>query len=96
MVLNRITPPTPHQSSNRWIFFSDLHVRPSSIDTCEQVLNMVHKEAISKSAGIVFLGDFWHTRGVLSVDMLNRILKCLRSWTQPVIMIPGNHDQVLS
>ena len=45
-------------------------------------------------AGIIFLGDFWHVRGSLSVELLNRVLKCLKEWTQPVIMIPGNHDQV--
>ena len=44
-------------------------------------------------AGIIFLGDFWHVRGSLSVELLNRVLKCLKEWTQPVIMIPGNHDQ---
>ena len=46
-------------------------------------------------AGIIFLGDFWHVRGSLSVELLNRALKSLREWSQPVIMIPGNHDQVL-
>ena len=39
-------------------------------------------------------GDFWHVRGALCVDLLNRVLASLKQWTQPVIMIPGNHDQV--
>ena len=39
-------------------------------------------------------GDFWHVRGALCVDLLNRVLTALKQWTQPVIMIPGNHDQV--
>ena len=47
-----------------------------------------------KFLGIVFLGDFWHIRGALNVEILNRVMKCLQKWTQPVIMIPGNHDQV--
>jgi hypothetical protein len=28
------------------------------------------------------------------VELLNRVLKILNKWKQPVIMIPGNHDQV--
>ena len=87
-------PPKLHVSTSKWVLFSDLHVKSASIDICEQVLDRVHAEAVAKSAGIVFLGDFWHVRGALSVDLLNRILRSLRKWRCPVIMIPGNHDQV--
>ncbi len=83
-----------HKSTDKWIIFSDLHVKGASIDTCEQVLDAVHAAAKERSAGIVFLGDFWHVRGALSVELLNRVMQALRKWTQPVIMIPGNHDQV--
>ena len=83
-------PPLPR----RWVIFSDLHVKSSSIDSCEEVLAAVHSEAKKRHAGIIFLGDFWHVRGALSVDLLNRVLRALQMWTQPVIMIPGNHDQV--
>jgi len=83
-----------HKSVQSWIVFSDLHVKDSSIDICEEILLKVNEEAQSHNAGIIFLGDFWHVRGSLSVDLLNRVLKVLRTWTQPVIMIPGNHDQV--
>lgn len=95
-VINTIHLPTssPIAQCKKWIIFSDLHVRAASIDTCEQVLDAVHEQALAKSAGIIFLGDFWHVRGALSVDLLNRVLKSFRQWTQPVIMIPGNHDQV--
>jgi DNA repair exonuclease SbcCD nuclease subunit len=30
----------------------------------------------------------------LNVELLNRVMCKLKTWTQPVIMIPGNHDQV--
>jgi len=73
----------------RWIIFSDLHVKGSSIDTCQQVLEEVHAAALERNAGIIFLGDFWHVRGALNVELLNRVLKSLGAWTQPVIMIPG-------
>lgn len=82
-------PPDAHAKCSRWIIFSDLHVKGSSMETCEEVLREVHKVALHKDAGIIFLGDFWHVRGSLSVELLNRVLRSLRMWTQPVIMIPG-------
>jgi DNA repair exonuclease SbcCD nuclease subunit len=57
-------------------------------------LQRLDEESVKKDAGIIFLGDFWHVRGTVSVELLNRVLKSLNKWTQPVIMIPGNHDQV--
>lgn len=87
-------PPAAHLKVKDWILFSDLHVKSASIDVCEQVLREVHTAAVQRQAGIIFLGDFWHVRGALNVDLLNRILICLSAWTQPVVMIPGNHDQV--
>lgn len=89
-----IIPPQAHQDCKNWVIFSDLHVKSASIDVCEEVLHQVHQAAVDRNAGVVFLGDFWHVRGSLSVELLNRVLKALGKWTQPVIMIPGNHDQV--
>lgn len=86
--------PVLHAQFDKWVIFSDLHVKGSSIDACEEVLAEVHAAAVRRNAGIIFLGDFWHVRGSLSVELLNRVLKALRLWQQPVIMIPGNHDQV--
>ena len=39
-------------------------------------------------------GDFWDERGALPVEPLNRILSELSGWTQPMLMLVGNHDQV--
>ena len=39
-------------------------------------------------------GDFWHVRGTLPVNPLNRVLEELREWRQPTLMLVGNHDQV--
>ena len=89
-----IEAPKMHKACERWILFSDLHVKSSTIDSCETVLATVHNAAIARNAGIIFLGDFWHVRGSLSVELLNRVLHSLGNWTVPVIMIPGNHDQV--
>ena len=92
--LKSIPAPARHAEMKSWIVFSDLHVKGSSIDICEEVLALVHEAALEKGAGVIFLGDFWHVRGALNVELLNKVLRSLRAWTQPVIMIPGNHDQV--
>ena len=39
-------------------------------------------------------GDFWHARGSLPVEPLNAVLRVLRTWTSPTLMLVGNHDQV--
>jgi hypothetical protein len=33
--------------------------------------------------------------GTLSVEVLNAVSEEFRRWTVPVVMIPGNHDQVM-
>ena len=89
-----------HSHTTQWLIFSDLHVMPTTLSTCLQVLNYVHTTAqtiqttSSKRTGILFLGDFWHHRGFVRVDCLNSILDCMASWKVPSIMIPGNHDQI--
>jgi DNA repair exonuclease SbcCD ATPase subunit len=83
-----------HASYTKWVMFTDLHCATSSIDTCLQVLDTVHRLAIERGAGVLFLGDWWHHRGSLRVDLLNSVLEGLRSWKVPMVMIPGNHDQV--
>ena len=74
--------------------FTDLHCAPSTIDTCLQVLQRVHAEAVARQAGVLFLGDFWHHRATIRVDLLNTVLQEFSTWQVPLVMIPGNHDQV--
>jgi len=90
----RVEVPAWHASMDRWLVFSDLHVKVSSMDVCEEVLRRVNAEAAARNAGVIFLGDLWHIRGSLSVELLNRVMGAFSEWTQPVVMIPGNHDQV--
>jgi len=53
-----------------------------------------------ESTGILFLGDFWHARtGQLPVPPLAQILSLLSSElfaNIPVILMPGNHDMLLT
>ena len=86
-----------HYKVKKWITFSDLHCSPASLSTCLEVLELIHTIALSKkeeNVGVLFLGDFWHHRGTLRVDCLNAILQSLSKWDIPMIMIPGNHDQI--
>jgi hypothetical protein len=76
-----------------WVIFSDLHVSRSTLTTCLEVLDRVHAEALKRNAGVIFLGDFWHERGVLRVEPLNSVLDAFSRWRVPLIAIPGNHDQ---
>ncbi|KAL6777868.1 hypothetical protein ACKKBG_A16000 [Auxenochlorella protothecoides x Auxenochlorella symbiontica] len=86
--------PSTWKSPDSWVVFSDLHLSPSTAPTCMRVLDLVHAEAVSRNAGILFLGDFWHVRGALPVETLNSAVLRLSQWTQPTIMLVGNHDQV--
>ena len=85
-----------HATYKKWVVFTDLHCSPATLDTCLQVLDIVHHTALQQTekCGVLFLGDFWHHRGTLRVDCLNAVLGALRSWEVPMVMIPGNHDQV--
>lgn len=83
-----------HLSFTKWVVFTDLHCAPSTLETSLQVLDCVQQLALERNAGVLFLGDFWHHRGTLRVDCLNAVLDHLSSWTVPMVLIPGNHDQV--
>lgn len=84
----------PHVNVAEWVVFSDLHLSERSLPTCLEVLTAVHRTAQKRGAGIAFLGDWWHVRGTLNVKVLNACLEALSEWEAPVILLPGNHDQV--
>ncbi|PRW45242.1 ABC transporter (ISS) isoform C [Chlorella sorokiniana] len=84
----------PAALPQQWVAFSDLHVSHKNRATTLAVLERVHEEAARRGAGILFLGDFWHTRGTLPVEPLNEVVQELAGWRQPTLMLPGNHDQV--
>jgi len=85
-------------SFRKWIVFSDLHCSITTLSTCTQVLELLFQHAKQRHAGILFLGDFWHHRQTIRIDCLNTILHTFRTifdkQNVPMIMIPGNHDQV--
>ena len=97
VVSSKSSPSVPtmkHETMDKWVVFSDLHVSRKTKDVCLQTLKYVHDVAARENRGVLFLGDFWHHRGALPVDTLNEIMFELSKWTQPTIMLVGNHDQV--
>ncbi|CAI5500517.1 unnamed protein product [Closterium sp. Naga37s-1] len=88
--------PAAFEGVQRWVLFSDLHVSRRNAELCAALLTHVHQLAKDRAAGVVCLGDFWHVRGSLPVEALNAVMQAMGPavWTQPTIMIPGNHDQV--
>lgn len=92
--LDQPIPPPAIACKTKFVVLSDLHVRRESIDTALQVLHLAHTAALERNAAVLFLGDFWHARGALPVDPLNRVLTHLSQWSVPLLMIPGNHDLI--
>ncbi len=79
------------------LMFSDLHLRPESEDVCFKVLEDVYKTAHELNVDAVgFLGDFWHLRYQVPVDLLNRVADWVRMMSSNIslMMISGNHDQI--
>ncbi|GJQ09957.1 hypothetical protein GpartN1_g1748.t1 [Galdieria partita] len=92
--VQKLSPVPEIESFDQFVIFSDLHLRKDNVETCIQVLKRVHQVAHERNAGVVFLGDFWDRRGSLPVEPLNAAMEELQRWRQPLILIPGNHDQV--
>ena len=66
--------PLPWRSDrlpSSWVVFSDLHVSRATLAVCLRVLALVRAEAERRSAGVIFLGDFWQDRGALRIEPLN-------------------------
>ncbi|GJD12422.1 hypothetical protein Gasu2_65070 [Galdieria sulphuraria] len=94
LVVKKLVPIPEIENIDQFVLFSDLHLRKDNLETCIQVLKQVHQVAYERNAGVLFLGDFWDRRGSLPVEPLNAAIEELQRWQQPLIMIPGNHDQV--
>jgi UDP-2,3-diacylglucosamine pyrophosphatase LpxH len=79
------------------ILFSDLHLKPESADVCFEVLDAVCALACASDRQVAFLGDFWHVRYALPVDLLNCVSDEMARWQLEGVeahLLPGNHDQI--
>ena len=98
VAFDRVSPEAAAALPRKWVVFSDLHVRQDTLPVCLSLLRRVAAEARAREAGVLCLGDFWHTGSVISTRQLNLVLEEIGSWgdATPVLMIPGNHDQARS
>lgn len=81
----------------RFVAFADLHYGAKTMDRALTALECIADIAEMQQARVVFCGDFWDARGVLSVRHLDPLIDEMTRWRArgiEAIFIPGNHDQV--
>lgn len=79
------------------ILTGDIHLRPESADTVFAALDAIYKLAEKGDKRVAILGDVWHVRYALPVELLNRLFTFLEAWSArdvETFIIPGNHDQI--
>ena len=78
------------------LFYSDLHLRPERIETCDYVLGEIGQIAKKHASIIVNGGDTFNTRGLIKTSCFDLLYRHYTKWfdtglTQ--IINIGNHDQ---
>jgi len=81
------------------IIFSDLHLCEKTADTVfNQVLPGLKEAALTdKDKTLLCLGDFYHIRYKVDVDIQNKVFEYftdLYNSRIEVLLLPGNHDQI--
>lgn len=80
----------------QWLTVGDLHAKKNNIEESEAIIDWVIKEAQSRDAGIILLGDTLNDFGVLRVELLlffDKIFNKLVKSGVMVIVLKGNHDE---
>lgn len=80
-----------------YIAFADLHYSVKTADRALDVLDRVGTLAVERGCPVIFLGDFWDSRGPLNQRLIVRLLEEFQRWEELGVqsyLIPGNHDQV--
>lgn len=78
-----------------WLITSDWHLRKETAETVFKVLERVDEIVMSeKLDGVIHIGDLYHTRYVLDIEIQNRLVDQLKLWEYPLVIVPGNHDQI--
>lgn len=86
---------------SRYLFYSDLHIRPERLADCEAVLDRVYLIACrlrDKYGPITIVngGDTFNTRGIIRTVCFDRLYKHYQKWFNNSfnqIILVGNHDQ---
>jgi DNA repair exonuclease SbcCD nuclease subunit len=78
------------------LFYSDLHIRPETLDTCDNVLSEIGRIAKHHNAVINNGGDTFNTRGLLKTSCLDLLTYHYQEWRRMKLVqniLIGNHDQ---
>lgn len=79
-----------------WLIVGDLHAKKNNIEESEAIIDWAIKEAQSRNAGIILLGDTLNDFGVLRVELLlffDKIFNKLAQSGVAVVILKGNHDE---
>jgi DNA repair exonuclease SbcCD nuclease subunit len=82
-----------------YLFYSDLHLRPERLDTCEIALNEIFKIVQNYDPAkitIVNGGDTFNTRGLIRTNCFDTLYRHYSNWFESgysQIILVGNHDQ---
>lgn len=80
------------------LVFSDLHLKPESLEVCLEVLKAIRVECVDSGIEqVLCLGDFFHLRYTIPVSILNKVATEFSLWRAAGLLldiVPGNHDQV--
>jgi DNA repair exonuclease SbcCD nuclease subunit len=80
----------------RLLFVGDPHVKPSELEDCERLMEMVKRVAtVEKVDHIVLLGDLFHTHSIIHLEVLDFWTRWLPRLSQKcgVMALVGNHDK---
>lgn len=79
-----------------YLLYSDLHIKPETLEVCDQVLTTVGELAVKHDATIINGGDTFNVRGILPTSCVDLLTRHFKNWlakglTQHILI--GNHDQ---
>lgn len=80
----------------RVLFVGDPHVKPSELQDCERLMEMVKRVATFEQVShIVLLGDLFHTHSIIHLEVLDFWTHWLPRLSQnhAVVALVGNHDK---
>jgi hypothetical protein len=80
------------------LFVGDPHVKPDELEDCNKLFQLIHRIQVSeKVTDVVFLGDQYHTHGIMHVPVLAFYKKWFAWMAQfgDVTALVGNHDRAM-
>jgi DNA repair exonuclease SbcCD nuclease subunit len=83
---------------NKYLYVGDPHLQINNLKDCEKLIDFIVKIAKENNVStIVFLGDLFHTHGVIRIEVFDFWKKTFKRIQKQydVIALVGNHDMIL-